>query len=139
MKEQGLVFGLNTLDLLGVYDPNSQSLKMSQLSLIGDSTSFLETLPKQGMMQNGNVYQQPKLELGIKEKESGLLPTPVASDYNARRKTANWKGNDLVSRVAEMEYQSKQTAYLHPEWIEWMMGYPIGYTSQEESQELEKK
>ena len=188
MKEQGQVFGLNTIDLLGNYDQDSQSLRMSQLSILEDSISYLEILPKQGMMQNGNVYLQQKLELGIKETEYGLYPTPVtvqrpqagamsqmrkkvlkgeisrqeasqmvgkdifkahpprlkeykkqemqklyptpvASDYNARRKTKNWKGNDLVSQVAEMEYKSERTAYLNPTWGEWLMGYPMGYTN----------
>ena len=69
-----------------------------------------------------------------------LYPTPVASDHNARRKTQNWKGNDLPSKVAEIEYQSNQCAYLNPTWVEWLMGYPMGYTnigreSQKESQE----
>ena len=87
------------------------------------------------MMQNGNVLEQTKLVLDIKETEYGLLPTPVASDYNARRKTKNWAGNDLVSKVAEIEYKSERVAYLNPDWVEWLMGYPIGYTSLEESQE----
>ena len=134
LKEKGQVFGKKCLELLGNVNPDGQSLKMSQLSLIEDSQSYLTTLPKQGMMLNGSVYRQTKLELDIKENEYGLLPTPVASDYHARRKTKNWKGNDLVSRVAEMEYKSIQVAYLNPDWVEWLMGYPIGYTNLEEYQ-----
>ena len=48
------------------------------------------------------------------------------------------KKNDLVSQVAEMEYKSKRTAYLNPQWVEWLMGYPIGYTNPT-SQESKKK
>ena len=174
-KEKGQVFGQSSIGSLANYDPSTQLLKMSQQSLLEDSTSFLETLPKQGMMQNGNVLEQTKLVLDIEDKEFGLLPTPttqesehpkatltksgrrlskngktshslnladsvklqaigtllptpVASDHKMRRPTKNWSGNDLVSQVSILENNGTKCVYLNPSWVEWLMGYPIGYT-----------
>ena len=143
IKEKGQVFGQSSIGSLANYDPNTQSLKMSQQSLLEDSTSFLKTLPKQGMMQNGNVLEQTKLVLDIEEKEYGLLPTPVASDHKMRRPTKNWSGNDLVSQVSMLENNGTKCVYLNPSWVEWLMGYPIGYTdigekSHKESQEQQQ-
>ena len=44
------------------------------------SAPYYKTFPKQGMMQNGNVYKLGTLISRIKENESLLLPTPNASD-----------------------------------------------------------
>ena len=80
LKEKGLVFGLNSLELLGIYDLDTQSLKTSQCSLLGEEQELLQTLPKSGWMQNGKLFRLPKWEPGILEKESGLWPTPKVSD-----------------------------------------------------------
>ena len=62
-----------------------------------------------------------------------LLPTPVKSDHASRRKTENWNGNDLVSVITELEesqgnQQAQAGGKLNPTWVEWLMGWPIGWT-----------
>lgn len=62
-----------------------------------------------------------------------MWPTPVASDGGARQGSVKWLGSDLVTTVADSEYIdgeiSRPQAQLNPEFTEWMMGWPIGWTS----------
>ena len=78
--QQGLVFGLNIGELLGIYDHDSQSWKMSECLFTGDYAKFSEALPKSGMMRNGRIYEQATWVRRTGGKESGLLPTPVGYD-----------------------------------------------------------
>lgn len=62
-----------------------------------------------------------------------MFPTPAASDHHQRRKTANWRGEDLVSHVTQMEEQQGKIqpqagGALNPTWVEWLMGWPLGWT-----------
>lgn len=67
------------------YDRATSSWKIPQCSLLGDSTAFSGTWPKQGMMRRGGCSAQPTLEPLISESASGsLLPTPTAQQYGTR-------------------------------------------------------
>ena len=67
----------------------------------------------------------------IKEIESGLLPTLQAQDDRL------WNSKSLEDRVA----QGKQVMLTHiigtkeksvnPDWVDWYMGFPIGWSSLE--------
>ena len=50
--------------------------------------SSCQTLPAWGLMQDGECWEQPTLALRIRGTESGLWPTPTASD-NRPRATEN--------------------------------------------------
>jgi hypothetical protein len=63
----------------------------------------------------------------------GLWPTPVMSGHRSRRQSENWQGSDLVSRVTAAEeaagnQQKKSGGKLNPNWVAWLMGWPIGWT-----------
>lgn len=62
-------------------------------------------------------------------------PTPVKSDSQNRRPTANWNGGDLPSQVwineGGLEDPKKPPVKLNPDWVEWLMGWPIGWSSTE--------
>ena len=62
-----------------------------------------------------------------------IYPTPQASDCQPRQKSERWKGDDLVSRVTEIERKSGTPipatgGRLNPTWVEWLMGWPLGWT-----------
>jgi hypothetical protein len=78
--EKEVAYGGNLSVLLAKYDRASHSLRTFQTSLTKGCTLCLQTLPKSGMMRNGFVYALPILEPCTSEKESLLLPTPIASD-----------------------------------------------------------
>ena len=59
--------------------------------------------------------------------------TPVRSDHEMRRPTAKWKGtSDLVSVVwtetGGRENPNQPPALLNATWVEWLMGWPLGWT-----------
>ena len=54
------------------YDPATHSLKTHQCSLFEDSTEFCATLPKWGLMLNGECWEQQTLEHSIKGTGFGL-------------------------------------------------------------------
>ena len=60
-------------------------------------------------------------------------PTPKASDAKVRRITDKWRGEDLGSQVtAEEEANGREMpkagGKLNPMWVEWLMGWPLGWT-----------
>ena len=63
------------------YDQDSLSWKTWQRSLITDWTSFSESFPKQGTMQNGQLYLQVHWEAVTEEVDGGALPTPTTMDH----------------------------------------------------------
>jgi hypothetical protein len=81
--ETGQVFGLNIGDLLGIYDPDSQSWKTSELSLFGGLMPFSGRFPKSGIMLNGKIYEQATWAHRTGGKESGLWPTPTTQEIES--------------------------------------------------------
>ena len=125
----GRVFGLPCGTLLGYYDPGTASLKTLEQSLIGDSMLCLETLPRSGTMRNGRIYAQTTWVLRTEGNESGLWPTP-------RVQIRELKTEEQVQESASKCYlegavnQSEGivNGQLNPTWVEWLMGYPSGWT-----------
>lgn len=69
-------------ELLGYYDPDSCSLKMSQQSFLEDSSTSWPTWPRSGMTVDGRVYALPKLArltIGI-GGGSAQFATPTTMD-----------------------------------------------------------
>ena len=79
-KNPDRVFFTNSCESYAWYDQDSLSWKTWQQSLITDWTSYSESFPKQGTMQNGQLYLRVHWEPAIEEADGGSLPTPTASD-----------------------------------------------------------
>ena len=136
-------------------DHTSSSWKTCQMSLSGHYPIYSKTFPKWGMMRRGVLWQLPKSEHHIKEKGGFFLPTPTASDgmrtnltYGAGNLTL--KGAVMFptpnasegDKITGLENQMSLTKMgregtlgnggkLNPEWVEWLMGWPIGFTGSE--------
>src|SRR5262245_43377015 len=67
------------------YDPATSSWKTFRVSLDGEWETYSETWPPSGMTQNGTAYRRPTSVPPIYVIESGLLPTPSASDYGSNQ------------------------------------------------------
>lgn len=121
-------------------------LKIAHSLLPEDSTPFCGTWPKWGTMRNGECLERWTLEHRTKEIVSGLWPTMVCTqiaenykDCIARRiasgnpkNIGKRQANNLTMRV-QMEENNGDIIpgkFLNPRWIEWFMGFPIGWTSQ---------
>ena len=134
---KSLVFGGRCTESLASYDRESQSWKMSQISLPWGCPKFLDRFPKSGIMQNGVLYQLVNLEHPTREKGSLLLPTPCAHEARLgyqRRDDPTKKGSQksLTTVIIDrMGGRKKVTGQLNPEFVDWIMGFPIGWTNLE--------
>lgn len=108
------------------YDLDSSSWKTPRC-LLGEALHWsLVTLPKLGMTASGAVFQQKNVARLIKEIAYGWsgekFATPQARDYRSGS-LARWadprRSRNLNDQVGGL---------LNPEWEEWLMGWPIGWT-----------
>ena len=178
------------------YDRDTRSLKTCQASLFPDiSTGSWLTFTKAGLMRDGCVYPQPKLERRTGETACGYWPTPTAADKRGhageypKTKTHHegltsatavrkWPtphanastgpgsqgregGDNLQTAVQRGGTKTRQTwptprsgndamvgrsghraklqgtelqtgrGQLNPDWVAWLMGWPIGWTALE--------
>lgn len=98
-----------------------------QVTMDGSLETFSGTWPRAGMMQNGIVYQQQPLAPLIGGTGCTLLPTP-RKQAGERCLYLRPGGNrcNLEEVIAEMEGYGG--GKLSPEYVEWMMGFPIKWT-----------
>ncbi len=108
------------------YDLDSSSWKTHHC-LLGEALHWSSvTLPKLGMTASGAVFQQKNVARLIKEIAYGWsgekFATPQARDYRSGS-LARWndprRSRNLNDQVGGL---------LNPEWEEWLMGWPIGWT-----------
>ena len=103
------------------YDPDTSSWKTHQCSLLGGLDEFLETWPQWGLMRNGECWERQTLVQTTKETESGFWPTPTSHNAKETNAPSEALRNEpsLASRVG---------GKLNPRWVEWLMGWPLGWT-----------
>jgi hypothetical protein len=132
---------------LAKYDPDLSLWKTPQCSLIEDSIECLVTFPKWGLMRNGELWAQTPLAHPTDEKEFGYLPTPTASDqFNGNTKGIEYRNKRIIrtSQTTGTEFGAKLTDFyrlingvnLHPNFAEWVMGWPQGWTELADSKPL---
>jgi hypothetical protein len=137
--------GLNMRESFANFDRATSSWRTSQLCFTGELSEFSETWPCAGMTRSGKAFELPTLEHHIGENESGSWPTPTVEDA--------WGGNPDNPTATERNLASLRNAVkvwptptanrwdglqshgvnvvsgqLNPTWVEWLMGYPLGWT-----------
>ncbi len=106
---------------LAKYDPDTHSWKTSQLSLLTNTVSELsQTLPVSGIVVSGILYQRPSLVHPTFGIDSGYLPTPRVRNINY------W--DQEYAEKKQMLCDSFVGSQLNPRWVEWLMGWPDGWT-----------
>jgi hypothetical protein len=156
-KEPGLMeteadFGGRCIASLAKWNPSTSSWKTAQRSLFEDSTAYLDRLPTSGVMRRGTLYPQPTAVRRTSESGCGFsLPTPTVrnliacSPAEANRNepslayqvTRQWAiptvcGNYNRKGASPSSGDGLQTQVggkLNPEWVAWLMGWPIGWAS----------
>ena len=125
-------YGLGYEMPLAHYDPDTRSWRTSgDISLWGEQPS-LGSLPKSGMTRSGVLYQQPDWVRPIDATDLLSWPTPTARDGKGA------SGHKKLSRrLADLTYRARivdgvTTGSLNPRWVEWLMGFPIGWTDLED-------
>ena len=119
-KNPDRVYFTNSCESYAWYDQSSSSWKTWQRSLITDWTSFSGSFPKQGTMQNGQLYLQVHWEPAIEDQGGGWLPTPSQRDHKGGCGTVKEKNGKFyrqsnttgtkygVRLDALMEYKAKK-------------------------------
>jgi DNA (cytosine-5)-methyltransferase 1 len=60
-----------------------------------------------------------------------MRPTPTTRDHKGGRKLETLKEagrNQTNSLPDAVNYKNGQTGQLNPQWVEWLMGFPEGWT-----------
>lgn len=134
--------GLKRLNAFALLDRNTHSWRMCQVSLLTNTGEpFSGNWPKAGMMQNGVCLERMMSGRTTEERGSGLWPTPTMNDFKGSGK--NGKLRDRLDYATERGatklkvFPTAQVAtgqdkpiggQLNPNWVEWLMGWPIGWT-----------
>jgi hypothetical protein len=83
------------------------------------------TLPRWGMMRDGVCSERLTSALPIRETASGLLPKwPTPTAHNAKETNAPSESLRNTPTLA-----AQAGGPLSPTWIEWLMGWPLGWTA----------
>jgi DNA (cytosine-5)-methyltransferase 1 len=155
LKETNPQCGNTWQGSLARLDPSTFLWRTAQCSLLEDLEQSLQTFPTWGSMQNGALYQLPMLVQTISVREFGSEPnnetffhtpnttgldggsnsrkalkkrmwlTPTANEDAAGKpgsKMQKMLGNDPDVR------QDPNGGVLNPTWVEWLMGWPPGFT-----------
>ena len=117
------------------YDPGSHSWRTSQDTLVWDFGTYKQTWPRAGMTRNGTAYRQPPSAHRTCATAYSLLlhgkmwPTPQA--HLAKEGAYRAEGNRNTPTLT-FQALNGQPGKLNPEWVEWLMGFPIGWTDLED-------
>jgi hypothetical protein len=131
--------------------PGSSEWRTPQTSLLEDWELFSETWPRSGSMRSGTCYLRQTLAPTICVSASGsLLPTLTVNGNGNRPYPGKKSGYGLATAVALLptlttiglnggSNSRRATAKrgespthrgpLNPDWCEWFMGFPIGWTA----------
>ena len=119
------------------YDLSSYSSRTPQTSEPRALTSSFKTLPRSGSMRSGVCSERDKLEPPIGVKECGLsgIPTPTAGDSKGSG-SRNTPGSRARPGLSLTDYvrgdggtgRQPNGGPLNPVWVEWLMGWPLGWT-----------
>lgn len=90
------------------------------------------TLPKWGIAVSGFVFQHRTAARPMKETGCGLWPTAKATIRGDCPSERLRRTPDLPSAIKMRPLpdgsEPPQDGQLNPEWVEWFMGWPIGWT-----------
>ena len=107
------------------------SVKMCRLCERGGCRKCSVTFPRLGMMRNGIVTERPGLTPLTNETASSLLPTVTANTAKNTSLGINWNMREKkchLDGVFMNQHGLKTGERLQPAFLEWMMGFPIGWT-----------
>lgn len=129
---QGPGFGLKCAELLAKYDPDTHSLKTPQLSLFAEEQELLPTLPKWGMIANGELSELTPPGLTINAPAFGWLPTIRKSQYKASKfiERSVYKCNfEEIPSLDPKRFGHLVGKRINPRFLEHYMGFPIGWVN----------
>lgn len=137
-------YGLSSLDSFANYDPASSSWRTWQISLTsGNLAKFSQTFPQAGSMRNGLLFRRAPWVPHTHENDCFLWHTPTVEDKKPAgpvemAMVTLWLAghrirNTYIRLRSLVAAREGRRGPLNPPWVEWLMGYPIGWTDLEDS------
>jgi len=124
--------------LYAQWDPSGCSWRTSQPSfeMDGHSEPSLGTFTASGSMRNGQLFARPTSARPITVNGSTSWPTPRASMGShgvawVRAETGEHRSqleDYLAWRYLQDGGQRIRGLHVNPEWTDWLMGFPSGWT-----------
>ena len=115
---------------LAKFDRASSSWKTAQCSLFGGGCESLAILPAWGITADGELLELGTWERHTSATECGFLPTVQKSDSTGTGKT-RYVGSPQMRHgkaIEGLRTSLTDPQYIHPDFAEWMMGWPIGWS-----------
>ena len=159
LTEPAVVSGQSMRGSFARLDPDTLLWRTSQRSLMGGWVAFLEAWPRAGMMRSGTVYQQRPSAPRISAIGCLWWPTPTTKPHrpcegNVRLLRAKIKAGEITSGEARAMLggqdpflaqgivkadsnsicEPSMPGRLNPNWIDWLMGFPVGWTDLDASE-----
>lgn len=146
LPEQSPVCGRTWHALSVRFDLGSCSWKTARCLFPEDLQWSSVILPRWGMMRDGECWERNTLELPTRDTDSGLWPTPTVTGNHNRKGASKNSGDGLATAVKSWPnptcHDRKGASgakrgpcltmvvggTLSPMWVEWLMGWPVGWT-----------
>lgn len=169
VKEPDLGFTEKSCVLLAQLDHDSSSWKMSPQLKATDLKRLSKTWPSWGMTQDGCAYEHPMSGHRITETDGFYWVTPTARDWKGHTITPKYptgynrtlpnavimkargmfptptahnaieKGYPSQFRRNTIQLGDLAGGKLNPDWVEWLMGWPIGHTVLKQSETVKSR
>ncbi len=118
----------------GSFDPSgrfSRTFPVSSRSRITGWSS--QGWPRWGTMSRGACWALDTSGLPTSEPVSGSWPTPAARDWKDNGREISQHGRHTpglaVAVIQRGRRQTPANSSLSPDWVEYLMGWPVGWTS----------
>ncbi len=92
-------------------------------------------------MKGGPRYTITSLQVMVKATERGLWPTPTVPNGGRSPKggmSLTGMTPDGKKRQVDLAHSVRMrdgiSGQLNPQWVEWLMGFPLGWTDLEDSE-----
>lgn len=124
-------------------DLPSSSLRMSLPSEPVAQRWYAKHWPRSGMICDGQLSRPQALEPSIEEKGGFSWPTPSARDHKGGYQYGRIRNGKVSMDTLDAAVQAyrqggllnpdptvtKIFGQLNPMWVEWLMGYPVGWSA----------
>jgi len=131
-------FGSRCLGLLGKSNLRLSSRKTARSYVLADLSPSSKDLPAWGMTVDGVCWELGTSARLISEIDCGYWPTPNTMTGGQTSRSGSRKGEKLIGGLARGLHDPKTCNHggecrptLNPQFVEWLMGWPIGWTDLE--------
>ena len=95
----------------------------NESGFLPDGINFFHTPNTTGLDGGSNSRK------ALRKRQEMMWPTPNASDHIQRKTSKSWAEQGRVNYVlSNPEITGVTGGKLNPTWVEWLMGWPIGWT-----------